>query len=291
MTESIPISGTTKLVALIGSPVAHSFSPALHNAAFQEMGIDARFFAFNVKPSDLQHVVPAMAVMGFAGANVTMPLKAAIIPFLDELDPVARLEQAVNVLEFRNGRVIGHNTDGYGFMENLRKHGCDLQGGTFTLMGVGGAGSAILTQAAMDGTAKINVFCRANGRSWQKATELIPHLVDETGCDISLHDLGDLDDLQACIAESDCLANATSVGMGAGNTDTLVPREFMRAGMYVADSCYFPRMTQLLKDAEAQGAHTVGGVGMLLHQAAAGEKIWFNRTAPIDVMRAVLDKQ
>lgn len=286
MVEPIPISGTTKLAALIGSPVAHSFSPALHNVAFREMGIDARYFAFNVKPEDLKVVIPGMQAMGFVGTNVTMPLKSAVIPFLDELTPVARLEQAVNVVEFRNGRIIGHNTDGYGFMENLRNHGCDLEGRTFTLMGVGGAGSAILTQAAMDGTRKINVFCRKNGRSWQKASELLPRLAQETDCNLSLHDLADADDLRACIAESDCLANATSVGMGKGNTDTLVPRDFMREGMYVADACYFPRMTQLLKDAQAQGAHIVGGLGMLLYQAAASEEIWFNRPAPVDVMRA-----
>lgn len=288
MAQPIPISGHTKVVALIGSPVGHSLSPALHNFAFEKLGIDARYFAFDVKAEDLPHVIPAMKALGFAGANVTMPLKQAVIPYLDEISDVARLEDAVNVIEFRDGKTIGRNTDGEGFVVNLRKSGFDMKGQVFTLMGAGGAGSSILTQAAADGAEKINLFCRRGGRSWQHMEERISVIAAETNCNITLHALEDLDDLKACIEESGCLANATNVGMGENCTDTLVPREFMRPGMFVADACYFPRMTQLLKDAEAQGATAVGGLGMMIEQAAAGEKIWFNVETPVDLIRSEL---
>ncbi|MGI6590635.1 MAG: shikimate dehydrogenase family protein [Eggerthellaceae bacterium] len=288
MAQPIPISGHTKVVSLIGSPVGHSLSPALHNFAFERLGVDARYFAFDVKPEDLPHVVPAMKALGFAGSNVTMPLKQKIIPFLDEVSDVARLEEAVNVIEFRDGKAIGHNTDGQGFVSNLRKNGCDMKGKVFTLMGAGGAGSAILTQSAADGAEKINLFCRRGGHSWQHMLERVPVIAKETGCNITLHALEDTDDLKACIDESQVLANATNVGMGEGNTDTLVPPEFLRKGLYVADACYFPRMTQLLKDAEAQGAIPVGGLGMMIEQAAAGEKIWFDVETPVDLIRTEL---
>lgn len=288
MAERTHISGHTKVVALIGSPVAHSLSPEMHNFSFKQLGIDARYFAFDVQTEDLPVVIPAMKAMGFAGANVTMPCKNTVIPYLDELSDAASLEQAVNVIEFRDGKAIGHNTDGMGFTANLRKQGMDLKGKTFTLLGAGGAGSAILVQAALDGAKKINVFCRQGGRSWGHTTKLLPNVVEATGCDIALHPLESTDDLKACIAASDCLANATKVGMGEGCTDTLVPPEFMRPGLFVADACYFPRQTQLLKDAKAQGAVPVGGLGMLIEQAAAGEKIWFGVDMPIEQIRARL---
>lgn len=288
MAEHTPISGRTKMVVLIGSPVAHSLSPEMHNFSFNQLGIDARYFAFDVQTDDLPVVIPAMKAMGFAGANVTMPCKNTVIPYLDELSDAARLEQAVNVIEFRDGKAIGHNTDGIGFTANLRKQGMDLKGKTFTLLGAGGAGSAILVQAALDGAKKINVFCRQNGQSWGHTAKLLPNVVEATGCDIALHPLESADDLKACIAASDCVANATKVGMGEGCTDTLVPPEFMRPGLFVADACYFPRQTQLLKDAKAQGAVPVGGLGMLIEQAAAGEKIWFGVDMPIEQIRARL---
>ncbi|MGI6536654.1 MAG: shikimate dehydrogenase [Eggerthellaceae bacterium] len=288
MAEYIPISGHTKVVGLIGSPVAHSLSPEMHNYSFRQLGIDARYFAFDVQTEDLPVVIPAMKAMGFVGANVTMPCKNTVIPYLDELSDAAHLEQAVNVIEFRDGKAIGHNTDGVGFTTNLRKHGLDLDGKTFTLLGAGGAGSAILVQAALDGAKKINVFCRQGGRSWDHTVKLLPSVVEATGCDIALHPLESQDDLKACIAESDCVTNATKVGMGEGSTDTLVDPAYLRPGLFVADACYFPRETQLLKDAKAQGATPVGGLGMLIEQAAAGERIWFGVDMPIDAIRAQL---
>lgn len=288
MTEYLPISGHTKLVALLGSPVAHSLSPALNNFSFKELGVDARYLAFDVTTDDLGCVIPALKAMGAAGANVTMPCKNTVIPYLDELSDAAKLDQAVNVIKFEDGKAIGHNTDGIGFVANLRHHGLDPEGKTITLLGAGGAGSAILVQLALEGAAHINVFVRRGGHSWNECEEFLPHVAQVTGADLTLHALDDADDLKACIAASDVVANATKVGMGEGNTDTLVPPEFMRPGLFVADACYFPPQTQLLKDAAAQGATPVDGLGMLVEQAAAAEKIWFGIDMPVAAARAAV---
>lgn len=289
MGEPERINGHTKLVYLIGSPVAHSLSPAMHNLSFEHLGLDVVYLAADIKQDDLADVITGFKkVGGLVGCNVTMPLKRTILPFLDSLSDAAELMQAANVVYFHDRKAFGHNTDGVGFMDNLRKHGFEPEGKTMTLLGPGGAGTAILTQAALDGTGKINVFARRNGSSHKMAEELIPRIMAKTDCDITLYATEDLDDLQNCLTQSDILVNATSVGMGEGCTDTPVPSEMLDSHLCVADAIYFPRKTQLLKDAEACGCKTIQGLGMLLEQAAAGEKIWFDVDMPVDLVREAI---
>lgn len=283
MPEINGISGHTKTVALIGSPVEHSKSPAIHNYTFTKCGVDAIYTVYDVQVADLEHVIPAMKAMGFVGANVTMPLKREVLPYLDELSDAAAVEQAVNVILFKDGKAIGHNTDGAGMMANLRNNGVEVEGATFTILGAGGAGSAIIAQAALDGAKEVRIFVREGGASWNATKDgLIPRLAERCDCNITLHPLEDTDDLKASIAESDILINATNVGMGEGNTDSLVPAEFMRPELVVVDACYNPLMTQLLKNAESVGAKVVTGIGMLVCQAAVGDDIWFGIDMPID---------
>lgn len=286
MGEKQRISGHTQLVALIGSPVEHSKSPAIHNLSFEKIGCDAAYVCLEVKPEDCETALAGMKHMGgFAGANVTMPCKQAVIPFMDELSDSAELIGAVNCIKIDDGKAIGHNTDGMGFMEMLRQEGVTIEGSTFTLTGPGGAGSAILVQAALDGAKEIFVFARGGGHSYKDAEERIPRIIERTGCKITLHKLEDLEDYRECIAASDVFINATNVGMGEGNTDTPLPAEFIKEGLVVSDTIYFPAKTQLLLDAEAKGCKAINGEGMLLYQAAVGEKIWFDVDMPIDYVR------
>ena len=285
------ISGHTHLISLIGNPIRHSKSPVTHSVSFEKLGVDTVYLAFNIGPEDLPDVLNAMRRMdGWDGSNVTMPCKQAIIPYLDGLSDAAELMGAVNVLQkTEDGKLIGHNSDGAGFWENLRKHGVDPKGKTVTVTGPGGAGSAIWVQGALDGAAKIHVFAREGGPSYQHTLELLPKVIEKTGCDVQLHPFEDIEALKAAIAESDILANATPVGMGDGSTDSPVPADFIKEGMVVADAIYFPLMTQLLQDAEAKGCQVVTGIGMMNEQAAVGEKIWYGVDMPIDDVTAELN--
>lgn len=282
------ISGHTHLISLLGNPIRHSKSPVTHCVSFELKNVDAVYLAFNVQPENLPEILDAMRAMdGWDGSNVTMPCKQAVMQYLDGLAPSAELVGAVNVIEkTEDGKLIGHNTDGAGFWENMRKHGVDPKGKTVTLTGPGGAGSAILAQAALDGAAKVHIFAREGGPSYARTAERVEFLRERTGCDIQLHPFEDKDCLRECIAESDVLANATNIGMGDGSTDTPVPAEFIKEGMVVGDAIYFPLMTQLLKDAEAKGCTVVTGIGMMNEQAAVGEKIWYGIDMPIDEISA-----
>jgi shikimate dehydrogenase len=282
---NINVTGETHLVSLIGKPIRHSMSPATHTLSFSKCGVNTVYIAFEIDPEDIPDVLNAMRRMdGWDGSNVTMPCKQAIIPYLDGLSDAARLMGAVNVVQkTEDGKLIGHNTDGQGFMDNLKKHGFDPKGKTMTLTGCGGAGSAILVQAALDGISTVHVFCRDDGPSYRHVqNELAENVSSETGCKVVLHAFENKDEMRECVQASDVLGNATPVGMGHDCTDVPVPAEFIKPGMFVADAVYLPRVTQLLKNAEAKGCTIVPGIGMMNEQAAAGERIWYGIDMPMD---------
>jgi shikimate dehydrogenase len=271
------ISGHTHMICLLGNPTGHSLSPAMHNHSFARLGIDTRYLCFDVASDEqLPSVLGAMRAMeGWDGANVTMPFKQAVIPLLDEMDVAAELIGAVNVISKRDGRLCGHNTDGAGFMRNLRAHGVASEGARMVLFGCGGAGSAVLVQAALDGAERIDVFCRPGRSSWQNAERLQARLAERCSCQVNCRDLGDPAQLKACIDQATVLVNSTSVGMGEQSTDTLVDPALLHEGLAVADVIYLPRITQLLRDAVGAGCKIVGGLGMILEQAAESETIWY----------------
>lgn len=295
------ITGHTHMVAMIGSPVEHSASPATHSLAYKKLGIDAVFLVFDVTEPDLPNVIGAFRAMkGWVSTTVTMPLKQAVIPYLDELSDEARLIGSVNMItKESDGRLVGHNTDGKGFMNNLEKNGVTVKGATMTLVGPGGAGSAIFVQAALDGVARLDVFAREGGKSYRHALLLkeniekalkdkVEESKDTTNCQITIYSLENKDQLKQSITESDILANGTNIGMGEGNNETPVAQDLLRPGMVVADVIYAPIETQLLKDAKALGCKTFNGLGMLDEQAVVADKIRFGVEIPIKEIRAEL---
>ena len=290
---SVPISGKTHLVSMIGSPVSHSVSPATHSLAYKKLGSDAVFLVFDIGNEDLPAVMSAFRAMdGWDSTTVTMPCKQAIIPFLDDLSPEAKLSGAVNVVKKEvDGRIVGYNADGAGFMNNLINHNVKITGSTMTLLGPGGAGSAILAQAALDGVARVDAFARKGGSSYTEAFALKERIEQATSCKVNIYPFEDEAQLKRSIEESDILANCTNVGMGNGNTDTPIPSSLIKPGMVVAEVINTPRETQLLKEAKRLGCRTFGGLGMNDQQAVVADKIRFGIEIPIKEIRAELSSE
>lgn len=280
--EALPqISGKTKLVGLLGSPVEQSFSPTMHTTAFAKMGIDAVYLGFDVTPDKLETTVKGLADIGIVGYNVTMPCKTKVLPYLDELTPVAELMGAVNTVVVKDGKSIGDNTDGAGFVQNIRLLGFEPEGKVVTVVGAGGAGSAVFTQLALDGVVAINIFNRRDD-FWDVTKEKVVELSSKTGVPMVLNDLDNRELLARCVKNSDLFVNATRVGMAPLEDECVLDEDMLHDGLFVADTVYEPRETKLIKMAKEHGLKTAPGLGMLLHQAALGEKIWFDIDMPVD---------
>lgn len=283
MNLTLDISGDTLLTGLIGgNEVRSSFSPAMHTASFKEVGVNAVYLAYPVEIEDLGTLLAGLGKVG-AGFNVTMPHKTHICQHLDELSPAAELMGAVNTVEIQGDKLIGHNTDGAGFVENVRELGFDPVGKTVTVVGAGGAGSAVLTQLALDGVAKINVF-NMKDEFWDRTVERLAEISKKTGAEMTLHDLADKEAMARCVADSDLFVNATRVGMGDLADQSVLGPELMHDGLFVADTVYKPYKTKMLQCAEKRGLQIAPGLGMLLKQAALAEKIWFGTDMPMDVI-------
>ncbi len=287
MKIDLAISGETKLTGLVGgSGITSSFSPRMHTASFAEVGVDAVYLSFPIAPEMLGEVVQGLQDIA-VGYNVTMPYKTYICEYLDGLSPAARLMGAVNTVEIKDGKSYGHNTDGAGFSENLRVNGFNPSGKKVTIVGAGGAGSAVSTQLALDGAASISIF-NIKDEFWEKTAGRINRLAEETGAGGSLEDLNDRASLASSIADSDLFVNATRVGAGDLIDQCVIDEDMLHEGLTVADTVYNPVESKLIKMAKAHGLAAYGGLGMLLQQAALAEKIWFGTDMPIELIREKL---
>lgn len=278
------ITGTTRLTALLGSPVAHSISPQMHNEAFRLLNLDYRYLAFDVSPEALPEAVRGLTAIHIRGFNLTMPHKTAILPLVDELTPAAKLAGAVNTVIVEDGTLIGHTTDGAGYIRSLRDVGFRIPGNTMTLLGAGGAASAICVQAALDGAAAIHMFKRKN-LSWDDVKKFTAAVTKETHCPIMLHDIDDKTILKRCIAKSAILTNATNVGMAPHTDASVVPPDLLFPELIVSDIIYEPRETLLLRQARQCGCKTLNGLYMLLYQGAASFECWTGEKMPIEQIK------
>lgn len=280
------ITGHTGLICLLGSPAAHSISPMMHNEAFRLLGLDYRYLAFDVGTDLLKTVVEGLRAMHVRGFNLTMPDKNLMCELADELSPAARMIGAVNTVVNENGVLIGHCTDGVGYMRAVKDAGHTILGKKMTMLGAGGAASAICVQAALDGVAEIDVFSRK--RSFVARTEqMIADINAHTHCRAHFYDLADEARLRQSIAESAILVNGTPVGM-APNTDASIitnPTMF-RPGLIVSDLIYNPEKTKFLELAEQQGCAVFNGLYMLLYQGAEAFRIWTGQEMPVEAIKA-----
>lgn len=274
-----PITGATRLAAVVGSPVRHSLSPALHNAAFEASGLDWRFVAFEVAPGAGRDAVAAMRTLGLGGLAVTMPHKADVAAAVDEVDAAAAALRSVNTVVLRaDGSTFGASTDGEGFVRSLLAEDVTVTGRRVVVLGAGAAARSIVDALGRHGVTDLAIVNRTPANAVEVA-ELA-----------SVARVGGLDD----VAGADLVVNTTSVGMGATGIDPAalpLPAELLHDGLTVADIVYHPRRTPLLAAAEVAGARTVEGLGMLVHQAVLQQELWTGTTPDAGVMRSAAESE
>jgi shikimate dehydrogenase len=280
-----PPSPSPRFAVLLGDPVAHSLSPQIHNAAFRALGLDAVYLACRVIPADLPAAVAGLKALGALGANVTIPHKEAVVPLLDRLGPAAEATGAVNTLVFEaDGAVRGENTDVEGFLAPLRPHADGLHGAAMTVLGAGGAAraAACALLAAFEPT-RLTVAARRTERARRLAAALAPHDPYDALRPASFSEAG------TDLRESALVVNATPVGMAPHDEAMPWPHaEDFHPGHLVYDLVYAPAETRLLREAAAHGATTLGGLGMLVAQAADSFRLWTGREMPLDAVWAAL---
>lgn len=283
------ITGHTELIGLIATPIRHSSSPTMHNEAFAKLGLDYAYLAFEVGTEELEDTIKGFRAMKVRGSNVSMPNKTVVHKYLDKLSPAAELCGAVNTIVNDDGVLTGHITDGIGCMSALKDAGVDIIGKKITIVGAGGAATAIQVQAALDGVAEISIFNKKD-KFFENAEKTVEKLNSKTNCKVALYDLDNLDKLKEEIASSVLFINATGVGMKPLEGITYIPdTSFFRPDLTVLDIVYAPKETALLKLAKSAGCRTLNGLGMMLFQGAAAFKMWTGKDMPIDYMKEILD--
>lgn len=279
------ISGSTMIYGIFGHPVEHTFSPGMQNAAFRKLGIDACYVPFGVHPDRLGDAVRAVPAMGLKGLNITVPHKQNVIPFLDGLSEEAALIGAVNTIEVKQGTtLIGHNTDGRGFLRSLKENaGFNPKGRRFLFIGAGGAARAVGFSLAIAGAERIAFIDMDRNKADSLANDI------RTKVNVNAEAIG-VEGLFEHASGSHCLINATPLGLK--KADPLpITGENIHKGHLVCDLVYNQPMTLLLKAARARGARTMGGLGMLLFQGVIAFEIWTGRKAPVQLMKNALARQ
>ena len=272
------ISGKTRVCAIIGDPVQHSLSPVIHNAAFNEVGLNLVYVAFNVGVTELKDAILGAKTLGIHGLNITMPHKHSVMNYLDKINMTAKNIGAVNTILNKNGILIGYNTDGAGAMLALKENGICTEEKKLVLLGAGGAAKAIAYQAAQE-VEELVILNRTVEKAKQLAKILHSFNAKVIGKMLSNNVL------YKELTTANILVNATSVGMYPDNNNSPVPSDLLTSDLCVMDIIYNPLNTKLLNDAKCAGAKTITGVDMLIYQGAVAFEIWTKCTAPVEVMK------
>ena len=276
------IKGSTNIVALIGHPVEHSFSPPMHNRAFEKLNLDYVYVAFDVEPANLKSAIEGAKALNIKGFNVTIPHKISVMEFLDEIDEVARLIGAVNTIDFKNMK--GYNTDGIGAVKAIEEV-TSIKGKNVVIAGAGGASRAISFYIAKYGADAMTILNRNPLKAQNLASDVSNSgLIGEVKSD-------SISEINAYLADADILIDTTPVGMHPNVDDEpIATSQNMHEDLVVFDAVYNPNETVLLKEAIKAGAKPVYGIKMLLYQGAESFKIWTGRDAPVDEMEIALRK-
>lgn len=265
------ISVDTKIYAVIGDPIAQSLSPQLHNGLFKENGVDALYLPIAVKSEDLEKLVAGFRLMNFGGFNITKPHKMEIMKYLDRLDPLAVKIGAVNTVVYRDGEMVGYNTDGFGFIKTLESKVSEIpkERLTILMLGCGGAVKSVAMALADWGIQKVII---AN-RTVAKAEELVMQINESWPAKAQAISMA-TEELRKAVDEALVVVNGTSLGMADTALQSPLPKELMKKELLVYDMIYSPPVTQLLKDAQAVDAQTENGLEMLLYQGLLAFELW-----------------
>lgn len=274
------INAATRLCAVYGSPIAHSASPAMHNAAFAALGLNWRYLAFEVDPKNLRTAIAGAKAMGFAGLNLTVPHKLLAVEMMDALDESAKKWGAVNTVLFNEHGATGFNTDADAIVTSLREDlKVELGGAKVLLLGAGGAGRTAALKLASAQVAELFLVNRTQSKTEEIASEIqrqFPEVKVSTAYPKNGVNL---------------VLNATSLGLKPGDASPLDEKQFsLHQASAVYDMIYRPAETALLKAAKAAGCKTANGLGMLLHQGAKAFEIWTGQPVPVAVMRRALEE-
>jgi shikimate dehydrogenase len=268
------------LAALIGSPVDHSLSPAIHRAGFEEAGVDWSYVAFKVAPGRAEDAIHAMRVLGIAGLSVTMPHKADVAAAVDRLEPAARALHSVNTVSWEGDDLVGSSTDGAGFVAALNEEGVDVAGTRVAVIGAGGAARSVIDALGRAGAIEISIVNRTQDRAESAAT-----LAGVASVGIA-----------SDIGQADIVVNATSIGMGvspatATGNDFPCDPSLLRGNHVVVDLVYHPLRTSWLSEAADLGARTIDGLGMLIQQAVLQQERWLGVRPDAAVMRIAAEAE
>lgn len=276
------ITGYTGLYGIVANPIKHSFSPMMHNTAFQTLGIDDVYLAFEVSEDQLDNYITSVKTLNIKGFNISMPYKIKIMKYLDEMTQEAQLCQAVNTVKNENGKLIGHISDGKGFLMSCIEKGWDIRDQKIVVLGAGGAACAIIVALALQGAKEIVVYNRSD-------KPFIRNLNEQLECPIILKSLSDLDSLKQDLKDTYLLIQTTGIGMEPHANQCLIPdSSYLPKTLKVADIIYNPLETKLLTMAKEKGLEYMNGEGMILYQGAVSFEFWTGQKMPIQEVKKAL---
>jgi len=277
--SSLPV-----LLGVMGDPIAHSKSPAMHNAALQAAGVNGMYMPLHVHPDQLEAAVRGIVALGYRGVNVTIPHKEQVMQYLDVIDESARLIGAVNTIVNEGGTLTGYNTDGIGYVRSLKEEAVpELAGKRIAVLGAGGAARGVIYALALEKPERVHILNRTADRAIALASDLRGHGLGEI--------LGSgMEDAAMVLATADIVINTTAAGMHPHVDDVPVDPTLIREGVAVSDLIYNPLETRLLRESRLRGCMVHGGLGMFVYQGAVAFEHWLGIPAPVETMRrAVLN--
>lgn len=279
------IQGTTTLIGLLGYPLKHSRSPHMHNTAFEALNLDYVYMAFEVQDGLVKEGLDALKVLNARGCNVTMPHKQKVVKLLDEVSEDAKIIGSVNTVLNDNGRLIGYNTDGRGFVKALKEQGIDFQGKKIVMVGSGGAARAVAIQLAFDGAGEIVMMNRTLSKAEEIMDIINKNIQTSKGRALDIDEVVMKEELKDATILIDC----TSLGMKSTIDQSIISTpDTLHKDLFVADIVYDPLKTKFLSIAEEAGCKTMNGINMMIYQGALAFNIWTGEDMPVDYIKDAL---